>query len=74
MRTTLTLESDAVKTIRAYARSRRVSMGAAASELIRRGARYQLGFKNLNEIPVFDVPDEFPEITTARVREILNEE
>ena len=49
-------------------------MGRAASELIRRGARYQLGTRKLNGLPVFDAPDEFPAITTERVRELLDEE
>jgi hypothetical protein len=49
-------------------------MGRAASELIRRGACYQLGTRKLNGLPVFDVPDDFPAITTERVRELLDEE
>ncbi len=38
-------------------------MGRAASELIRRGVRYQLGTRKLNGLPVFDAPDDFPAIT-----------
>jgi hypothetical protein len=47
-------------------------MGRAASELIRRGACYQLGTRKLNGLPVFDAPDDFPAITTERVRELLD--
>lgn len=74
MRTTLSLEDDAAKAIRAYAQSNRLSLGKAASELIRRGVRYQLGTRRVNGISVFDVPDDFPTITTERVRELLDEE
>jgi hypothetical protein len=49
-------------------------MGRAASELIRRGLRYQLGTRKLNGLPVFDAPDDFPAISTERVRELLDEE
>ncbi len=74
MRTTLSLEDDAIEAIQSYARQNRLSLGKAASELVRRGARYQLGIKMLNGLPVFDVPDDFPTITTEQVRELLNEE
>ena len=49
-------------------------MGRAASELIRRGVCYQLGTRKLNGLPVFDAPDDFPEISTERVRKLLDEE
>ena len=74
MRTTLALEDDAVREIHAYAKQRRVSLGKAASELVRRGARYQVGIRMVNGFPVLDVPDDFPVITTERVRELLDEE
>jgi hypothetical protein len=74
MRTTLAVEDDAMEAIHAYARSNRVSLGKAASELIRRGSRYQLGIKKIDGIPVFDTPDDFPAITTQRVQELLDEE
>ena len=63
-----------MKAIQAYARTHRLSLGKAASELIRRGLNYKLGTRNLNGVPVFDVPNDFPMITTGRVQEILNEE
>ena len=73
MRTTFSLEDDAVRTIRAYAKNRRLSLGRAASELIRRGARYQLRAKKVNGLPVLDAPDDFPAITSEQVRELLDE-
>ena len=74
MRTTLALEDDAVQAIQAYARTKRLSLGKAASELIRRGERYQLAVRRLHGVPVFDVPEDFPVITSERVRELLDEE
>ena len=60
--------------VQAYARSNRFSLGKAASELIRRGFRYQLRTREVNGLPVFDVPGDFPAITSERVRELLDEE
>jgi len=73
VRTTLSLDDDARKAVQAYARIHRVSLRHAASELIRRGSRFQLGTRKLNGLPVFDVPDDFPVLTNARVRELLQQ-
>jgi len=59
MRTTLAIEGDALEAVRAYARSNGVPLGKAASELIRRGCRYQLRIKEVNGFPVLDAPDGF---------------
>ncbi|MCX6615548.1 MAG: antitoxin [Acidobacteria bacterium] len=74
MRTTLSLEDDVIEPVQAYARSHRLSLGKAASELIRRGTRYQLGTRKANGLLVLDAPDDFPVITTERVRELLDQE
>jgi hypothetical protein len=74
VRTTLALDDDAFAELQAYAQRHRVSQGNAASELIRRGTRYQIGIRDLNGLPVFDVPEEFPVITSEQVRELLEEE
>jgi len=74
MRTTLSLEADANRAVRKYAKRRGISLGKAASELIRRGTRYQLGTRIVNGLTVVDVPADFPTITTEQVRELLDEE
>ena len=74
MRTTLALEDDAVKEIQKFAKRRQLSLGKAASELVRRGARYQLGTRRVNGLPVLEAPDDFPLITNERVREVSDEE
>ena len=68
------MQDDAVEEIRAYAKRRRLSLGKAASELVRRGARYQVGTRRVNGFVVFDAPDDFPIITSERVRGLLDEE
>ena len=68
------MQDDAVKVIRAYAKRRKLSLGKAASELVRRGARYRVGTRRVNGLLVFDAPDDFPIITSERVRELLDEE
>ena len=74
MRTTISLEDDALEAIQAYAKNHRLSLGKAASELIRRGSSYQLGIKKLNGLAVLDAPDDFPVITSEQVRKLLDEE
>jgi hypothetical protein len=74
MRTTLALEDDAVEAIASYAKGQRISLGKAASELIRRGSGFRLGTRQVNGLPVFEVPDHFPKITSEQVRQLLDEE
>jgi len=63
-----------MKAIQAYARSHRMSLGKAASELIRRGGRFQLGTRKVNGLPVLEAPGDFPVITSKHVRKLLDEE
>jgi len=63
-----------VEAIAAYAKGQSISLGKAASELIRRGSNYRIGIRRINGLPVFDVPDHFPKITAGQVRELLDEE
>ena len=74
MRTTLSLENDAVKELRTYAKRRRLSLGKAASELIRRGSQFQLQTRKVNGLTVFNVPDDFPIVTSEMVKKLLDEE
>jgi hypothetical protein len=74
MRTTLALEDDAMEVLRAHAEARGISLGAAASDLIRNGSRYQLGTRRVNGLPVFEVPPDFPAVTDEMVRALTDEE
>jgi len=63
-----------MESIAAYAKGQRISLGKAASELIRRGSGFQLATRKINGLPVFEVPEHFPKITSEQVRQILDEE
>jgi hypothetical protein len=74
MRTTISLDDDAVEAVKAYGRGQGLSLGQAASELIRRGSRYQIPVRKVDGLPVFDAPAGFPQVTTAQVRRLMDEE
>ena len=74
MRTTLHLEDDALRAIKVFARTHRISLGKAASELIRRGTRYQLATRRVNGLPVLEAPEYFQTITSEQVRDRLSEQ
>jgi hypothetical protein len=68
------LEDGAIQAVKEYAVDNYLSLGKAASELIRRGVRYQIPIGERNGFPVFEVPDGFSTITSERVQQLLNEE
>jgi hypothetical protein len=74
MRTTISLEDDAIEILRTHAQKRGISLGAAATDLIRNGSRYQLTTRRVNGLPVFDVPSDFPLITDELVRQTTDDE
>ena len=74
MRTTIALDDDAKAAIENYAAQNRISLGKAASELIRRGARFELTTRLKNGLPVYEVPEGFPAITTEQVKELLEQD
>lgn len=63
-----------MEALAAYAKGQSISLGKAASELIRRGSSYQIGIRRINGFPVFEVPDHFPKITSEQVRQLLDDE
>lgn len=71
MRTTLNLDEDALEIVRQYSEVRRVALGKAASELVRRGAHGPTPTRLVNGFVVFDIPADGPKITTERVKELL---
>jgi hypothetical protein len=71
---TLSLEDDAIEILRAHAARRGVSLGEAASDLIRNGSRYQLSTRRVNGLPVFEVPPDFPLVTDELVRRLTEDE
>ena len=61
MRTTLDVENDVLDAARALAAARGVSVGAALSELARRGVSARTPITVRNGFPVFQVPPATPE-------------
>ncbi len=70
MRTTLNLDDDALKTLKTYAKGRRLALGKAASELVRKGLSAPIGIRKVNGIAVFDLPVDTPRISSERVKEL----
>ena len=67
MRTTLDLDDEALRLIREHARSRGVSLGKAASELVWLGAESLPKFRTKNGWVVFDLPPGSPPLTLEAV-------
>jgi hypothetical protein len=73
MRTTLTLDSDVVELARRLARSRRISLGQAVSELVRRGATAPLATTERHGLAVVRLPKGSTRVTAAAVDDLLEE-
>ncbi len=76
MRTTLDVENDVLDAAKALAVARGVSVGAALSELARRGVAARTPLSVRNGFPVFQVPAGTPgfgpdEVTAAASKEDL---
>ncbi len=69
MRTTLDVENDVLDAARALAEARGVSVGAALSELARRGVAARMPLSSRNGFPVFQVPAGTPEFGPDEVAE-----
>ena len=74
MRTTLNLDDDVLSAVKNYAEDRSLALGAAVSELVRRGLTLPRGTRVMNGVRVFDLPQDSPRVTSKRVREIETEE
>lgn len=73
MRTTITIEDDAIETAQAYARARAIKLGQAVSELIRLANRRQMAMRQVDGVWVFDLPRDTPPVSAERVRQLLDE-
>ena len=68
MRTTITLDDEAEGIARQYAESRNLSLSKAIGELIVRSVRREPRIKDVDGIPVFDLPKSKRKITTEWVK------
>jgi len=74
MRTTLNLDDDVVQLLKNYATDRAIPLGAAASELVRRGLDTPVRMRMVNGFHVVDLPADGPRVSSARVKELLEDE
>lgn len=73
MRTTLTLTNDALDLARKLARQKRVSLGEAVSELVRRGAQLPVPTTERQGLTVVLLPKDSRRVTAAAVEELLED-
>ena len=72
MRTTLTLSDDALEAARKLARRKRVSVGEAVSELVRRGAELPVPTTDCQGLAVVRLPDGSPRVTAWTIAVLLD--
>ena len=73
MRTTLTLEDDAIELARRLARRRRISLGEAVSELVRRGSEVPMPTTERQRFVVVRLPKGSARVEAAAVEDLLEE-
>ncbi len=74
MRTTLEIDDDVLQAARTLAAAESKSIGAALSELARRGMAARSQSKSRLRFPVFKVPRNAPPLTIERVNDALDEQ
>ncbi len=74
MRTTLNLDDDVLQLLKTYASDRSIALGEAASELVRKAFRTPVQMRLENGFYVVDLPSTGPKVSSARVKELLEEE
>jgi hypothetical protein len=73
MRTTLTLSDDALDLARKLAQRKRVSLGEAVSELVKRGAELPVPTMERQGLTVVRLPKGSARVTAAVVEELLED-
>jgi hypothetical protein len=73
MRTTLSITDDALELARKLARQKRVSLGEAVSELVRRGARLPVPTTERQGLTVVRLPKGSSRVTAAAIEDLLEE-
>jgi hypothetical protein len=73
MRTTLSLDDDVFRKIKAYAESRDVAIGKAVSELVRRGLHAPLQARLVNGFHVVELPPGSPPVSIEDVERLQDE-
>ena len=73
MRTTLNLEDDVLEDVKHYAAERRMALGKAVSDLVRRGLNAPFPTRVVNGWHVAVLPPDSPKVTTEDVRRLQDE-
>lgn len=73
MRTTLAIDDDVLEQVKEYAEQRKLSMGKAASHLIRNGISRPAPTHMENGLRVFSRSSDTPLITTELIRKLESE-
>ena len=73
MRTTLSLSDDAPELARKLARRKRVSLGEAVSELVRRGAQLPVPTTERHGLTLVRLPKGSSRVTSAAVETLLED-
>ena len=68
MRITLDLDEEVIDLVRRYSQTRALTLGRAASELLRKGASRRTPTRIVNGLVVFDIARHEPRITIERVK------
>jgi hypothetical protein len=72
MKTTLTLADDAIALAKKLARRKRMTLGEAVSELVRRGASRPVPTSQRNGLTLIRLSERTTPVTAAAVGELLN--
>ncbi len=73
IRTTIDLPDDVYEAARSVAIAKRVSLGEAVGELVRRGLRPRAAFQTKKPFPCFELPEDAEAITWERTLEAEDE-
>ncbi|MGA2095535.1 MAG: CopG family transcriptional regulator [Candidatus Acidiferrum sp.] len=73
MRTTLSLDDDVAKEVKAYAKSRKVPIGKAVSDLVRRGLHAPLRTRIVNGFHVVELPPDSPPVSVEKIAKLRDE-
>jgi hypothetical protein len=71
MRTTLKIDDDVLEALKRYAEARSITLGKAASELIRRGLEGPTQTRMVNGFCTVVLPPDSPKVTTEQVSRLL---
>ncbi|MBV9073381.1 MAG: antitoxin [Acidobacteria bacterium] len=73
MRTTLSIDDDALRLAQEYAETRSLALGKAVSELLRKGASHKWGMREEDGLYVVDLPADAPRVTTKHTLALEDE-